>query len=277
MDKDIFWINNPYILFEKEELQNFVPDKKMTLIEKMNAVTRFCIFGLILGYILNFRDHIMYVLFTMIILTIISYKINIEHKLENKSEINSKDLFTPDQINHLSEKLADVLVEKNPNVLENFNKCTKENSENNSTENNSNNKCSDNLNENQENPNIIVKPVNLEDKAIIQIQEDTSTDCKKPTKDNPLMNRNLGDKDNLAACEYNEEIKENINEKFNYNLYQDMDDFFERSNSQRQFYTMPVTKVVNDQTEFAEWLYKAPKTCKENSLCLKYEDNRYNK
>ena len=58
---------------------------------------------------------------------------------------------------------------------------------------------------------------------------------------------------------------------------QDVDDLFGRYNSQRQFYTMPSTTVPNDQKSFAEWLYKTPETCKENSLCLKYEDNRYNK
>jgi len=47
-------------------------------------------------------------------------------------------------------------------------------------------------------------------------------------------------------------------------------------NSQRQFYTMPWTSSIPDpKGEFKNWLYKSPKTCKENSdFCLKYEDVR---
>ena len=53
MSNNTFWIENPYIIFEKDELKNFVPTKDMTIIQKMNAITRLCIYGIILGYIFN--------------------------------------------------------------------------------------------------------------------------------------------------------------------------------------------------------------------------------
>ena len=38
------------------------------------------------------------------------------------------------------------------------------------------------------------------------------------------------------------------------------------------FYTVPIRTVPNDQTEFANWLYKTGPTCKENSQnCTYYE------
>ena len=45
----------------------------------------------------------------------------------------------------------------------------------------------------------------------------------------------------------------------------DVNDVFAKHNSQRQFYTMPVTDICNDQTNFAKWLYLTPPSCKEGN------------
>ena len=63
----------------------------------------------------------------------------------------------------------------------------------------------------------------------------------------------------------NPELEKLINNKFNYNLYRDMSDIFGRNNSQRQFYTTPVTTIPNKQMKFARWLYNTPPTCKEGN------------
>ena len=45
--------------------------------------------------------------------------------------------------------------------------------------------------------------------------------------------------------------------------------------SQRQFFTMPWTEIVNDRDSFQKWLYLSPETCKQNQEnCLNYEDLR---
>lgn len=104
--------------------------------------------------------------------------------------------------------------------------------------------------------------------------------CQRPTENNPFMNATLNDfanhKERLDACNIeDDDIKENIDNFFNKNLYRDVDDIYDRKNSQRAFFTMPNVKIMNDQTKFAKWLYKTPLTCKEdNSKCLKYEDVR---
>ena len=95
----------------------------------------------------------------------------------------------------------------------------------------------------------------------------------KPSYDNPFMNPTLLDiKNNPEREAYskksfidNDEIKQQIEDKFNYNLYQDANDVFGKSNSQRQFYTTPVTTIPNKQDDFAQWLYGKPQTCKENN------------
>ena len=95
----------------------------------------------------------------------------------------------------------------------------------------------------------------------------------KPSYDNPFMNPTLSDfKNNPNREAYskkcfidNKQLKSDIEDKFNYNLYQDADDVFSKSNSQRQFYTVPSTTIPNKQNDFANWLYGKSYACKENN------------
>lgn len=110
--------------------------------------------------------------------------------------------------------------------------------------------------------------------------------CTKPTIENPFMNFTMNDYMNIKdgktvdkpeACDPTEpDIKKDIDDKFNNNLYRDVDDVFGKMNSQRQFFTMPWTSNLPDENgDFKNWLYKSPKTCKEDSdYCLNYEDVR---
>ena len=98
--------------------------------------------------------------------------------------------------------------------------------------------------------------------------------CRKPTSNNPFMNRNILTDDpnyDYPACNIeNEAIKEDVSSKFNQKLYRSVGDIFENNASDRQFYTMPSTGIVNDQKGFAEWLYKRP-SCRsgDTEACFK--------
>jgi len=109
---------------------------------------------------------------------------------------------------------------------------------------------------------------------------DVTYTCRKPTPDNPFMNPPISDynKESIpVACNSNDEnINNEINHSFNSGLFLNIDDLFDKMNSQRQFYTVPNTAIPNNQTEFANWLYRAPVTCKEDQeKCLRYEDLRF--
>lgn len=100
--------------------------------------------------------------------------------------------------------------------------------------------------------------------------------CVAPTRTNPFMNilfNEWTDNPNRApACEY-KGVNDDIEQNFNFNLYRDVDDLFSKNNSQRQFYTTPITTIPNDQGSFAKWLYEVPSTCKEDGEnCLRYEN-----
>ena len=98
------------------------------------------------------------------------------------------------------------------------------------------------------------------------------TNIISPSNNNPFMNITLNDweKPNREALIKMPlanvgDIHKDINEKFNENLYRDLSDVFEKENSQRQFYTTPITTIPNQQDKFADWLYKTDKTCKEGN------------
>ena len=91
-----------------------------------------------------------------------------------------------------------------------------------------------------------------------------------PTVHNPMMNINLitDDKTKEAAPQSwnNDNLKDKIEDKYNYNLYRDVGDLYGKSNGQRQFYTMPSTTIPNNQNSFAKWCYSTGPTCKETSI-----------
>ena len=98
--------------------------------------------------------------------------------------------------------------------------------------------------------------------------QEISGDCRVPTKNNPFMNPTLFGKDNnIESCHsYNNKgVQNEIEKKFNIDLYQDSNNIFGKNNSQRQFYSVPSRKYPNDQESFKNWLYATPPTCKEGN------------
>lgn len=94
-----------------------------------------------------------------------------------------------------------------------------------------------------------------------------STACKKPTKDNPFMNRlatELG-KEQPPPCDPNS-VEPQIREYFNAGLPRNIEDIYERQNSQREFYTVVNGGSPPDTTAFAKFLYGTSKNCKTNPL-----------
>jgi len=117
---------------------------------------------------------------------------------------------------------------------------------------------------------------------ISNISEDVNDklNCVKPTVENPTMNFTIGDYYNNPnrekACEHTEEIKNMMSNKFNQDIVPDPYDLYGRKQNERQFITMPNTKIANDQKAFAEWCYGEIGQCKAfGKDCVKNVDNRY--
>ena len=104
---------------------------------------------------------------------------------------------------------------------------------------------------------------------VVQREVDNLSDVE-PTTENPFMNINLitdnKEKPQAPKSWNNDDLQKNIDDKFNYNLYRDVGDLYGKSNSQREYYTMPSTTIPNEQTAFAKWCYSTGPTCKEDSI-----------
>lgn len=98
----------------------------------------------------------------------------------------------------------------------------------------------------------------------------------KPTLNNPFMNSNsidfLDNPNKPPAENYSEktqkalDIKNDIKNKFNYNLYNDVGDTFSTQNSFRQFYTVNNGDYIPDRNgEFKEFLFGNKRSIKENT------------
>jgi hypothetical protein len=90
-----------------------------------------------------------------------------------------------------------------------------------------------------------------------------------PTARNPFMNVLVDElkyrpKRAMAASVYDPSVKVALDDFFRTDFHRDPTDVFGKSQSQREFITMPSTSIPNDQGSYQNWLYKIPgKTCKE--------------
>jgi hypothetical protein len=112
------------------------------------------------------------------------------------------------------------------------------------------------------------------------------------TKQNPMGNvllTEIGDNPNRKSAppSFNPNITDDINKSTKQavqtmnpgikntskQLYGDLCQEFQFDESMRQFYSMPNTKVTNDQTAFAEYLYGTMTSCKEGDPFTCIQDN----
>ena len=105
--------------------------------------------------------------------------------------------------------------------------------------------------------------------------------CTKPTKNNPFMNFTIGDQitnpNKPPACPVDSVRKEQLNQ-YRLTAYPDPKDLFGKFITDRNFYTMPSTTIVNDQEGFAKYVYGDFGKCKsEGKDCLKHRDNRFHR
>lgn len=109
----------------------------------------------------------------------------------------------------------------------------------------------------------------------------------QPTINNPFGNSSVMDiidnptkppmVDYSSNTEESLKIKEDIEKKFNYNLYKDVGDLYGKQNSQRQYYTTPSRGNIppDPKGDFKQWLYGSMTSCKDNSYnCRINEDLR---
>lgn len=110
-----------------------------------------------------------------------------------------------------------------------------------------------------------------------------------PTAKNPFMNvlptdfpRNVYSEVHEQSEEYNPDrpaaapaddpmVKQELDDFFRTNFYNDPTDVFGKSQSQREFIVMPSTTIPNDRESLQNWLYKMyPEPCKAGGRAACY-------
>ena len=215
-----FWSNEPTILFNRESILQIWPNQQMNFEAKLNAISRLVIIMSILGFIFTRNNNLIIIgLLTLAILFTL-------YKLRKQS-------------------LVSLLVNKNK---EGFSV-------------NPSMQPSELLSE-----QILTDPVTLENVL--------KSDFHPTTKKNPFGNvllTDIADTPNrkAAAPSFNPDVYDDINKAVkkqtqmlnpgiintNKQLYGDLYNNYQLDNSMMQFYSMPNSRVANDQGAFSEYLY----------------------
>lgn len=271
---DPIWIDDFNILFKKERLTEFFPCKIQSNEERLNSIVRLSLYSSIVLCIYHSDPKYSSIFIFILFFTYIIYKHN--PKINNKTtKINKIDLTTQQQAQVEAERLASDPL--NDLSLNNFTPSL-------------------GLNASKKHLGTLVSENGNTTQGVGIIEQfegerhgEKSGTCTAPTVDNPFMNATMKDYMNFdkdgsivdrpPACDPSSpSVKNEIETNFNNNLFKDVNDVFGKSNSQRQFFTMPWTQIPNDRESFQQWLYLSPATCKENQdNCLRSEDLRSNR
>jgi hypothetical protein len=116
------------------------------------------------------------------------------------------------------------------------------------------------------------KKFDYDDLNNINLENHNEINLTRDEINNLEFNRKIS---NPVPCNSdNEIIEDNLNFRFSQDMYKDIEEVYDRKNSQRQFFTVP-HYIPNDQEGFGKFLYDFPPTCKEDqSRCLRYQEFR---
>lgn len=291
-ERYIFWMDDVRILYKDENYTKFFPTSSMTRVEQLNSLTRFFIYLILILILMGSTNEFMYIPIIGIIVCIVMYnvfEIDINGKREELLRMRRKKenlkVVGPD-INYRTYQIDDdgeiVTVDIDAEERQKYNDSTDDLQPTDYQLETGYYDSNGRLQIGGYNPAVrsLKKQNEIENikYSLDEMRLYNSSRCRRPTADNPFMNPSQDDlnKENIpVACNSDDEdISQNLELKFNQDMYRDIEDVFDKKNSQRQFYTV-AHNMPNDMEAFARWCYKFPANCKTNQdRCLRYEDLR---
>ena len=289
MDNEKFWTEDPYIILKNYYV--ILPSTNMNRIKQLNTATRFLLYLMILFLLFGSEGYVIICILIGIILIIIFYYIYISDSLGIQQDlIKEAEGFSNQYLDDTCES-CNKNQELNMPMVNLYdkvkNKVFKGNSipnvnfiaESGYIDSDGNYKIGPNYSEIDYKDFVKKSKKDKEKKVSWEKNELYVKDtCRKPTVDNPFTNivfSDYLDSQNLAVpCNVdNIDIQNQMQNLYNSSIYRNLEDVWERENSQRMFYTVPIQTVPNSQTDFANWLYKTGPTCHENTEnCTYYQD-----
>jgi hypothetical protein len=210
-----FWSNDPYILFNKEQIFNLWPTQNMIYEEKLNAITRLIILISVVGYILTASIRILLVGIVTLVVIFALFRFR-KHKLTNEA-------FTVD------EDKVPGLHDANPNTSKVDPVSLKSILKSEFKEGNRKNPFS----------NVLLTQINDEPNRLAA-----------PPAFNPNVEESITNEVKKAVQFLNPDI-DNTNKQLFGSLWEN----FRLDNSNRVFFSTPNTRVANDQGAYAKFLY----------------------
>jgi len=93
---DTFWINNPTILFNKEQIFDIIPRGNNSIDANLNAMTRLILIISIVGYIYNPSPRILISFFVSIVVIILYHKFKHNDNVNHKNQILKEGFDNPE-------------------------------------------------------------------------------------------------------------------------------------------------------------------------------------
>ena len=292
-----FWLKEPSII--TSNCWEIIPNRDMSMNRKLNAITRLLILFLILTILFNKESIYIILILVFMLVIIIFYYMNIsdDNVIDDDLLISDDEIeeYTPDNYYCPKNGCKINCMDDCPKELLNNKKLSETNGPINSIYNDPNYRNL--IMKDGSKPNVILEagyidsdgnyrlgreynldtPINNKKKLKYEADEKYKKNkCRKPTADNPYMNivfSDYLDAANVPEPCNSDQTKDDAQYLYNSTVYRNIEDVYERQNSQRLFYTLPITTIPNKQGEFADWLYKTGPQCKENtSKCTYYEE-----
>jgi hypothetical protein len=213
-----FWSNDPTILFNKESILQVWPTQQMTFEAKLNAISRIVIVMSLLGFIFTRNWNLIIIGIVTLAIIFTLYKLrkqSIVSSLIKKEGFSVNPSMQPSALSP-SPMLTDPVTLKSV-LRSNFHPTTKKNPFGNVL-----------LTDINDDPNRLAAAPSFNP----DVYDDIDKAVKKQTQ---MLNPGI------------------INT--NKQLYGDLKDNYDLDNSMMQFYSMPNTRVANDQGAYAEYLY----------------------
>ena len=237
---NIFWLNDPTILLNKNAVTELWPCPKMTFEEKMNSISRLVIILSILGFIFTMSIRILFVGFVTLFAIILMYYYKKNgNGVEKKEGFRKRVSFQGPEENYVADAPRII----NPETLQSFLKSdfesvTKKNPFNNVL-----------LTQINDEPNRLAAPPSFN----VDVDEDITKNVKKM-----VQSLNPGIKNT------------------NKQLFGDLGENFYLDQSLRVFNSTPNTRVASDQGAFGQFLYGNMPSAKEgNEFALLQDNYRY--
>ena len=236
MDKQLsstpFWINDPLVLFNREEMMDIWPAPLMSIEQKLNAISRIVILLTLLGFLITKNINILFTGAITLAIFVMMYKLQYQEEYDSKN--GSKNTNNDGNKNKISD---------NNEKKEGF----------------VNSKMYSALKPNLTTPSVTNPMMNV---LLPEIAYDPERNQAAPAY-NPKVEKEINHSTQVATVLDFEPRTLTEAEKLRKKLFADLGDKYEFDDSMRSFYTNPSTTIPNDQKAFAEFCYGSMVSCKE--------------